>query len=390
MPFEFRAPGRLIFGEGAFNGVGEAVAEFGQKALVVTGRHAMQATGQLDRARGLLQQAGVATVVFSEVLSNPAVEMAQRGAEVARGERCDVVLGLGGGSSMDAAKAIAIGAAHERPLRDFMVAADGKPAQATADTLPVICATSTAGTASELTPFAVLTIADIVQKSAIRSPYIQPRVAIDDPELTYSASPDITAATGIDVLCHAMEAFISNSAAPITDLMAQEAIRLAGQYLPRAHRDGHDVEARRQMMLANVYAGYGLACCGATVMHGMEHPVSAYHPQVAHGAGLAALIPAWAQTVWPQMPERFARVAELLGRDVSALTAEQAAGEARAALVELLQSVGLHVRLREFGVKQGQLGQMAQDTCRYMGVTVQKTPGVPTCDEIRQLLEAAY
>jgi alcohol dehydrogenase len=390
MLFEFRAPGRLIFGEGAFENVGSVVAEFGKKALVITGRHAMQASGHLERAMKLLEQAGVACVTYSEVAANPTVDIVDRGAALARQAQCDVVLGLGGGSTMDAAKGIAIGGPHDRPIRDFMVATDGAPAQATAATLPVICAPSTAGTASELTPFAVLTIPDLFQKSAIRSPHIQPRVAIDDPELTYSASPEITAATGVDVLCHALESYISNSATPITDLMVQEAIRLVGQYLPRACRDGQDVEARWQMMLANVCAGYGLACCGATIMHGMEHPVSAYHPQVAHGAGLAALVPAWAQTVWPQMPERFARIAELLGRDVGGMSAERAAVTAHEALVVLLQSVGLHVHLRELGVMQDQLPQMAADTCRYMGVTVQKTPGQPSCDEITQLLQAAY
>jgi alcohol dehydrogenase class IV len=390
MQFEFWAPGRLVFGEGAFERVGEKVAEFGEKVMVVTGRRAMRETGQLDRALGLLEQAGVAAIVYSEVPANPTLEAAQLGAELARSERCDVVLGLGGGSAMDAAKAIAIGATHKQPIRDFMVAKEGKPRQPTDATLPVLCATSTAGTASELTPFSVLTITDIFQKSAIRSPHIQPRVAIEDPELTYSASPEITASTGIDVMCHALESYISNAATPITDLMSQEAIRLVGLFLPRAYRDGQDIVARRQMMLANAYAGYGLACCGTTIMHGMEHPVSAYHPAVAHGTGLAALIPAWVQTVGPRMPERIARVAELLGRDTTGLGPEQAAAEARTALTELLQTVGLSVRLRDLGVQEDQFSQMAQDTCRYMGATVTKTPGEPSCEQITELLRAAY
>lgn len=390
MRFEFRPPGRLIFGEGAFASAGEAVAEFGTKALLVTGRRAMQAGGYVARAQELLAAAGVQCVVFSEIPSNPVIEVVDRGADLARRQACDVVFGLGGGSTMDAAKAIAVGCAHGRPIREFMVAPEGKPAVATAATLPVICATSTAGTSSELTPFSVLTIPDMHQKSAIRSPYILPRIAIEDPELTYSASPEVTAATGIDVLCHALESYISNSATPLTDLMSQEAIGLVGQFLPRAHRDGHDVEARRQMMLANTFAGYGLACCGATIMHGMEHPVSAYYPDVAHGVGLAAMIPAWARKLVAVVPQRFARVAELLGRDTSGMSLEQAAQQAEPALAELLQTVGLDVKLRSLGVDDRVLAQMAADTCRYMGATVDKTPGQPTCDEIQKLLEAAY
>lgn len=341
MFFEFRPPERLLFGEGAFARVGKAVAGFGQRALIVTGRRAMQATGRLDQARQLLQEAGVASVVFDEIPPNPTVDVVDRGAQFARSEGVDVVLGLGGGSSMDAAKAIAVAGAHDRPVRDFMVATEGQPLAPTDATWPVICATSTAGTSSELTPFAVITLPDLFQKSAIRSPYILPRVAIEDPELTYSASPEVTATTGIDVLCHSLESYVSNNATPLTDLMSCEAIRLVGAYLPRVHRDGQDVEGRRQMMLANTFAGYGLACCGATVMHGVEHPVSAYYPEVAHGAGLAAVLRAWARTFWPQMPDRFARVAQLLGADVSGLSVEDAAAQAETALAGLLATVGL-------------------------------------------------
>ena len=390
MRFEFRPPGRLLFGEGAIGSVGEVVAEFGKKVLIVTGRRAMQATGRLDQVRQLLQAAGVQVAVFDEIPPNPTTEVVDRGAELARREGCDVVLGLGGGSSMDAAKGIAVAGPHDRPVRDFMVATDGPPLAPTSATWPVICATSTAGTSSELTPFAVLTIPDLNQKSAIRSPFILARVAIEDPELTYSAAPAVTAATGIDVLCHAMESYISNKATPVTDLMSQEAIRLVGRHLPGVYRDGQDRAGRRQMMLANTFAGYGLACCGASVMHGIEHPISAYYPEVAHGAGLAAMIRPWARTFWPHMPERFVRVAELLGRDVTGLSAEQAAPQAEAALAELLQAVGLDLRLRDLGVDRAKLPQMAADTCRYMAGAVGNTPGTPSCDEIVALLELAY
>lgn len=390
MLFEFRPPGRLIFGEGAIASVGEAVAEYGRHVLIVTGRRAMQECGVLDRVRASLIEAGVHSTVFAEVTSNPTIDLVDRGGQVAREAGCDVVLGLGGGSAMDSAKAIAIAGRHNRPIREFMVAEQGAPATPTAATLPVICATSTAGTSSELTAIAVLTIPDLRQKSAIRNPLILPRVAIEDPELTYSVSPEVTAATGIDVLCHAMEAYINNATTPLHDLMSEEAIRLVGRYLPRVYRDGRDVEGRRQMMLANTYAGYGLACCGATVMHGMEHPISAHHPEVAHGVGLAAVIRPWARRLWPLMPERFARITELLGRDVSGMPVEQAARQAETVLGELLQTVGLQVRLRDLGIERDKLPEMAADTCRYMTVTINKTPGVPSCEEIVEMLQEAY
>ncbi len=388
--FEFRPPSRLLFGEGVLASVGTAIAEFGQKALIVTGRRAMQSTGRLDQVRELLADAGVQSVVFAEASPNPTVEDTDRGAALAGREGCDVVLGLGGGSAMDTAKGIAVAAAHDRPTRDFMVATDGQPLVPTSATLPVICATSTAGTSSELTPFAVLTIPDLHQKSAIRSPFVLPRVAIEDPELTYTASPEITAATGVDVLCHAMESYISTKAMPLTDLMSQEAIRLVGQVLPGACRDGQEVVGRRQMMLANTFAGYGLATCGASVMHAVEHPVSAYYPEVAHGGGLAAMIRPWARMFWPEMPDRFARIAELLGWDVKGLSAEEAAKQAEPALGGLLQAVGLDLRLRDLGVDEELLPQMAEDACRYMGGAVSNTPGNPDVATVTTLLEMAY
>jgi len=215
-------------------------------------------------------------------------------------------------------------------------------------------------------------------------------VAIEDPELTYSMSPAVTAATGVDVLCHALESYVSNNATPLNDLMSCEAIRLVGAFLPRVVRDGQDLEGRRQMMLANTFAGYGLACCGATIMHGVEHPVSAYYPEVAHGAGLAAVLRAWARAFWPQMPERFARVAELLGTDISGLSVEAAAQEAEPAIAGLLQAVGLDQGLRDLGVDRAKLPQMAADACRYMAGAVKNTPGTPSREEITAMLEAAY
>lgn len=391
MFFEFRAPTRLIFGEGSFGQLGQVVAQHGTKALLVTGRRALIASGHVQRAQEMLSQAGVTVKLFSEINANPTTDIVDRGGQVARDAGCDVIIGLGGGSAMDAAKAIAIAATHELPTRRFLEPGpDGQKASVTSATLPIICVTSTAGTSSELTPFSVLTISDTHEKSAIRSDYIQPRAAFADPELTYLLPADITASTGIDVLCHALETFVSTMATPITDLTSQEAIRLVGKYLPLAYADGANVEARRQMLLANVFAGYSLACCGTTIMHGLEHPVSGHYPQVAHGAGLAALLRPWARKVWQHAPEKMARVTELLGQRTAGMSTLQAAEQAEEALDTVLQAVDLQVRLRDLGVEADNLATMAADTCRYMAVSVTKTPGGLSCHDVQELLEAAF
>lgn len=386
MNFEFAAPVRLVFGEGVFTQVGERCAPLGRKALLVTGRSALIESGHVQRAIDLLAAAGLQTELFARVPSNPTADIVDEGAQAARAAGCDLVIGLGGGSAMDAAKAIAACAGLDQPCRSFMQPdADGRKLAPTAATLPVVCVTSTAGTASELTPFAVITIPESREKSAIRSDYIWARVALADPELTYSLPPEVTAATGVDVLCHAVEAYISAAPTPMTDLMCEEAIRLVGRYLPVVFADGSNTEARRQMTLANCLAGYGLGCCGATVMHALEHPVSGHYPRVAHGAGLAAFVLPWARKLSARVPERFARIGELLSGDAkaTAATAEEALGL-------LLESVGLRVRLRELGVQPEDLAVMASDACRYMGGALQKTPGGITAEDCLELLEAAY
>jgi alcohol dehydrogenase class IV len=214
-------------------------------------------------------------------------------------------------------------------------------------------------------------------------------VAIDDPELTYSAPPAVTAATGIDVLCHAVEAYVSIKATPVTDAMSQEAIRLVGKYLPIAVVDGKNSEARAQMMLANAFAGFGLACCGATIMHGLEHPVSGHYPEVAHGAGLAAMLKPWARKLWSHMPEKFARITELLTEECLA-DVEDAAARAGDAIEGLLEQVGLNVQLRDLGVEETNLPTMAADTCRYMAGAVTSTPGELCAEEVLELLQAAF
>jgi alcohol dehydrogenase len=389
MNFEFSSATRLVFGEGTFGRLGELVPPFGKKALLVTGARALTASGHLARAQEMLEAAGVAAVAYNRIPPNPTVEVVDEGAEVARREQCDVVIGLGGGSTMDSAKAIAVGAFSGLSARTYLTLGPDGTAPPASGALPVICVTSTAGTSSELTPFAVVTLSDCKEKKAIRSPFIQPRVSIADPELTYSAPPHVTAATGIDVLCHALEAFLNGRAQPITDLTCAEAIRLVGEYLPRAMDDGSDREARRHMMLANCLAGYGLANCGATVMHAMEHPVSGHYPHVAHGAGLAAFIKPWAARMATVMPEKLARVGQLLGASPS-LAGHDAVQAGVAALGDLLAVVGLDLTLRELGVEGDLLEQMAADAMRYMGGAVANTPGDLNAGDLLELYEAAY
>ncbi len=390
MEFTYYNNVRLTFGEGTFSEIGTLTEPWGKKAMLVTGRSAMEETGYLQKAQELLQEAGLEVVTFNEIPPNPDLATVRRGADLAGEQGCDVIVGLGGGSAMDSAKAIAVGASHDRPLTDFLVPDEnGEKAKPTDATLPIIAITSTAGTSSELTPFAVITISEKYEKTAMAGDHIYPRSAIEDPEITYSLPSEITAATGADVLSHALEAYISTDANPMSDNQALKAIELVRKHLPDAVKNGVDEEARRGMMLANMFAGYALAACGTTVMHGLEHPMSGRIPDIAHGAGLAALMPVWADMVWEETPERFAEVARRLGAGVGDDTRE-AAKKVSGELKSLLQTINLDIPLRKLEISEDMLGQLADDAMRYMKHAIAKTPGDFGYDKVMQLLRRSW
>ncbi len=374
MTFSFFNPVRLYFGEGEFERLGEEARAIGRRPLIVTGRQAMRRTGWLDKAIELLREQGLEPEVYDQVPPNPTDGSIEKGAELCRQCDCDLVIGLGGGSAMDAAKAIAVRARHNEHISHFVSSGPwGDKRTPGKATLPIICVTSTAGTSSELTRFAVITVEETKTKAAVVGDAIFARVSIADPRITYSAPPRVTAATGIDVFCHALEAYVSNIAQPVTDPLALEAISKVAQWLPKAVENGEDEQARREMLLANVLAGYALSQVGATIIHGLEHPISALHPQVAHGEGLAALLPAYLRMMAEVVPQRLAKVAQSMGIDA---TDERAAASQLAdAVEELLEAVGLRISLTELGVAEDELSIIVESAWDYMRVAMERTPG---------------
>ncbi len=386
-PFTFYSPVRLLFGEGRFDELGRHASALGRHALIVTSRQAMRAAGWLDQACELLTDAGLAVTVFDRVTPNPTDGLVNEGGRVAREAGCDVVVGLGGGSSMDAAKAIAVRATHAEPIAEYVCDGPwGARKDPTWATLAVICVTSTSGTSSELTPFAVVTVEELRTKAAIRHEAIYARVALDDPRLTYSVPPRVTAATGLDVFCHSIEAYLSPECHPLGEAVAARAMTIVARRLARVVADGGDTEARAQLMVANVFAGYALSQVGATVVHALEHPVSALHPEVPHGEGLAALLPAYARLMAERVPERLASVAECFGLSASGPT-DRVAGTVVGAIEGLLEEVGLRMALRDLQVTAEELPEIAAGAQDYMAGALEKTPGGTDTDFLLRLLQ---
>lgn len=273
MRFEFATATRIVFGEGAFREVAAAAAAMGSRALVVTGASARFA---LD---------GVTFAITGE----PTIDQVRRGAEIARGERCDHVVAIGGGSAIDGGKAIAALLANPGDPLDYLeVVGRGQPLAH--PSVPFIAVPTTAGTGSEVTRNAVLASPEHRVKASLRSAGMLPRLAVVDPELTYGLPPAVTAATGLDALAQVIEPYVSVRANPMTDMICTEGIRRIAVALPRAYEDGADRDARSAMSWGSLLGGLALANAALGAVHGFAAPVGGMWP-APHGAVCAALLP---------------------------------------------------------------------------------------------------
>jgi alcohol dehydrogenase class IV len=309
MRFEFATATRIVFGEGTAATLPELARSFGARPLVVTGASAV-------RAAWLVEALSAETFA---VPGEPTVELVREGARLANQAGCDVVVSLGGGSAIDAGKAIAAIATNGGEPLDFLEVV-GKGRSMTAPPLPFLAVPTTAGTGSEVTRNAVLGSPEHGVKASLRSPLMLPRVALVDPELTYDLPRAVTAATGLDALTQLIEPYVSSRANPLVDALCVEGMRRAAAALRRVFHDGKDKDARRDMALASLFGGLALANAGLGVVHGFAAPLGGSW-KAPHGALCAALLPngmaanvAALRERAPQHPalDRYAAIARIL------------------------------------------------------------------------------
>ena len=281
MTFEFATATRIIFGAGSLAAVGPAAAELGSRALVVGGNTPA-------RLRPLLDTLTLPAHVFS-VPAEPTCALVERGVAEARAHGCDVVIGMGGGSALDAGKAIAALLRNPLPLRAYLeVVGDSRPLSE--PSAPYIAIPTTAGTGAEVTRNAVLALPEERLKVSLRSPFMLPRVALIDPELTLGLSAELTAQTGLDALTQVLEPFVSPAANPLTDGFCREGLRRVARSLRRAYSEGSDVSARTDMALAGLCGGLALANAKLGAVHGFAAPLGGMFA-APHGAICARLLP---------------------------------------------------------------------------------------------------
>jgi alcohol dehydrogenase class IV len=382
MSFEFAAPARIIFGEGKLGDAARLAASMGSRALVVEGR-----SGRAEPLVLSLREQRISTTTL-RVASEPTVSLVELGTAHARRERCDVVIALGGGSVIDAAKAIAALITNEAPLRDYLeVIGKGRPL--TNRSAPLIAIPTTAGTGAEVTRNAVLMAEEERVKVSLRSALMLPAVALIDPELTYSLPPAITASTGLDALTQCIEPFVSPNANPLSDAVAREGIRRAAGALRRVFRDGADVDARRDMAVASLCGGLALANAKLGAVHGFAAPLGGMFP-IPHGVACARLLPPVASINVRALRARASSLVALERYDEVAriVTGNHAArAEDAAAWLEALVEELAVPRLTTYGVTNEDIIRVV--AAARQASSMQGNPIVLTDDELTETLRSA-
>ena len=379
--FVYHQPTEVRFGRGRVREAGEIVARFGKKCLLVTVPEFPALAPLFARVKGILEEKGVAVAHFDGVIPNPTTDVVSAGARLARESGAEVVLGLGGGSSMDTAKAIAVEATHKGTCWDYLFFKK----QPTAATLPVVAVTTTSGTGSHVTQVAVVTNPAERNKSALFNPILFPRVSIVDPELVVTAPKHVTATTGFDVFSHAFESYINPNGSPYTDLLAIEAIRLVAANLPAAVKNGADIDARSRMAWADTLGGLSIANAGVTLPHGIGMAMSGLYPHVAHGEALACVYPAIMRYTCASSIVKFALVGRVFDPSLAAVTDREAAKKSCEALDVFLRGIGLRMTLKDLKIPEDELKALAKAS--MILPDYKNHPRVATVDEILEILE---
>ena len=386
--FTYFMPTKLFFGAGALDKLGEEPLP-GKKALIViSAGTSMRKYGYLERVQKLLEKNGAGYEVFDKILANPVKSHVMEGAALAKQTGCDFVIGLGGGSSIDSAKAIAVMAVNDGDYWDYIDGGSGKNQPLKKHPLPIVAITTTAGTGTEADPWSVITKEETGEKIGFGSDMTYPVFSIIDPDLMESVPSHLTAYQGFDALFHSTEGYIANNVTPISDMFAIKAIELIGAYLPRAVKDGKDKEARAMVALANTLAGFVECMSGCTSEHSLEHALSGFHPNVPHGAGLIAIsLPYYKMFVnHDACPDRFIAMAKALGKADAAK-----ASDFVDMLADLEKACGVDdIKLSEYGIEKDEARKIALHALDTMGGLFQKDRYQMSVEEITSIMEEAH
>lgn len=374
MSFQMYVPTRILFGEGQLEGLHKQKLPGKKAMIVISNGKSTKRNGALEKTEKELKLAGAETVLFDKIMPNPLKQTVMEGAAFAKENHCDFIVALGGGSVMDASKAIAAMAANDGDLWDYISGGTGKGLPLMNEPLPVIAITTTAGTGSEVDQWGVVSNEETDEKIGFGGyDSLFPQIAIVDPQLMKSVPAEFTAYQGFDALFHSVECYISAAANLMSDMYALTAIENIGAYLARAVKDGSDMEAREHVAFANTLSGVVMTISSCTSEHSMEHAMSAYHHDLPHGAGLIMISKAYFTHFIENhaCDERFIRMAQALGK-----TDAKEPMDFIAALVELQEQCGVaDLKMSDYGIKPDEFMTLAQNARATMG-------GLFFCDRV--------
>lgn len=378
--FLWQIPTKIYFGIGEAEKIDERVKELDGKNVLIVTDPGIEKTGVVDKLKEKLVKEGIKVDVFTEVEPNPTVEIVKKGVEKAKNQGTDLLIAVGGGSSMDTAKAIGLLMTNEGEIAYFW---KNPPKN---KILPLIAIPTTAGTASEVTWVTVIKDTEKKVKMGIGNPKIAPTMAICDPALTVSMPRNVTASTGLDALTHAIESYTNTITEPVSESIALHAIYLIGKYLRPACAKGDNLEARYNMLLGSLMAGLAFANTKLGVVHAITSPMGGYF-NVPHGVINAILLPYVMEFNLIGNVSKFAKIAEALGENVTGLTELQAARKSVEAVKELSKDVGLPLGLGEVGVKEEALKDICEEAMKNVGIPI--NPRSPKLEDLVDICKAA-
>lgn len=376
--YRHHIPTDILFGPGSLNQLGDQALPGRNALIVISCGTSTRANGYLQRTQSELNRAGITHTVYDGIEPNPTVANVNQGAAIARSKHCDLIIALGGGSVMDAAKGIALMATNPGELWDYVPIGTGKRQAPSVAPLPLIAITTTAGTGSEADASGVITKPDTFEKAFISHPSLFPRLSIVDPELMLSVPPHFTAYQGFDALFHSIEGYIARGANLMSDMYALTAIEQLATHLPRAVHNGHDLEARTRVAFANTLSGFVMCLTRITSEHGMEHALSAYHPNLPHGAGLIIISLAYYRYFIEHhaCDERFIRLARALG-----MPEANKPEDFLTALQRLQEACGVaELNMSDYGICPCEFGSFVRNARDVMGIMF-TSDRIPMSDE---------
>ncbi len=384
-PFTYYQPTRLFFGCGQRHQAGNIIGTEARKILLVADPGLINAAPDMVRdVRHSLNEAGVTFVEYDQVTPNPTLEDIQTGAELAQKEGVEACLGMGGGSAIDTAKAIAVAATHPGTAWDYLYYKQAP----TNKTLPIFSIATTSGTGTQTSKVSVFTNTAKNKKSAMWNDHLLCRAAIIDPEIMLTLPPRITASTGFDVFTHAFESLINVNSIVFVDLLAIEAIALVIKNLPAVVKDGSDIECRSKIAWADTLAGMCLANVGTTLPHAAGQPLSGHFPHISHGESLAVVYPAFAEFTCSGAPAKFAQVARLFNPALKKQNDEAAAASFQDEIEAFLESIGLRCYLEDFGITRDNVEAVLDHAMEFPDHTVNPVP--PTREDMWNIYQKSF